>query len=437
MLPWVEPQRASARRRACCTSAVPAGLLRAGPGRAFARLVKIMLERGLNLHDPRYIGHQVPAPVPLAGLFDAVGSVTNQVMAIYEMGPWSTAVEQAMIGELGAAIGWEPDTFAGAVTHGGSLANLTALLTARNVALGGGMGARAGRLGARPAAGGARRRPVLLAHAEAHYSVARAAGILGLGSRQVVRVGLDERGRMDPALLDEELDPSPGAGQPVVAVVACACATPTGAFDPLNEIADVCAEHERLAARRCGARRRGRSERPAPASGGRSRTGGQRRLGRPQDALRARTLCFRLLPRQGQPLRGVPAGCPYLFDPAAPGPGRVRQRHEDGGMHQAGGGVRPVGRLVAVRAAAVRRHGRRDLRPGPRVLREAAGGRRFRAAARAGVQHRGLPPRARPRCATPPPSGSATSSSSCGGASSSRASSTSSPSSAMASAPSA
>jgi L-2,4-diaminobutyrate decarboxylase len=234
----------------------------------FARLVQIMLSRGLNLHDPRYIGHQVPAPVPIAGLFDAVGSVTNQVMAIYEMGPWSTAVEQAMIRELGAEIGWAPDTFAGAVTHGGSLANLTALLTARNVALADvwerGLACEGGsdweRGGARPVAqagkspglqtpaavqpetlpGGP---PVLLAHAEAHYSVARAAGILGLGSRQIVRVGLDERGRMDPRCLDDELTRLRARNQPIVAVVACACATPTGAFDPLEEIADVCRRH--------------------------------------------------------------------------------------------------------------------------------------------------------------------------------------------------
>ena len=120
-----------------------------------------MLDRGLNLHDPRYIGHQVPAPVPLGGLFDAVGSVTNQVMAIYEMGPWATAVEQAMIGELGAAIGWEPGSFSGAVTHGGSLANLTGLLTARNVALGDAWErrvSRAPRQGPGPA--GPRRRPL-------------------------------------------------------------------------------------------------------------------------------------------------------------------------------------------------------------------------------------------------------------------------------------
>jgi L-2,4-diaminobutyrate decarboxylase len=201
----------------------------------FARLVKIMLDRGLNLHDPRYIGHQVPAPVPLAGLFDAVGSVTNQVMAIYEMGPWATAVEQAMVQELGAAIGWAPDTFAGTVTHGGSLANLTALLTARNVVL--------GDVWEQGLAGGGPQ-PVLLAHADAHYSVARAAGILGLGSRQIVRVGLDELGRMDPKRLDEELAHLRAQGRPIVAVTACACATATGAFDPLEDIAAVCRRHQ-------------------------------------------------------------------------------------------------------------------------------------------------------------------------------------------------
>ena len=197
VLPWVEPSSGVREAATFLHGGVPAGLSEPELAEHFARLVQVMLGRGLNLHDPRYIGHQVPAPVPLGGLFDAVGSVTNQVMAIYEMGPWATAVEQAMIAELGAAIGWQPDTFAGAVTHGGSLANLTGLLTARNVALGGVWEHGLARTGA--GAEGGDGEPVLLAHAEAHYSVARAAGILGLGSRQVVRVGLDERGRMDPA----------------------------------------------------------------------------------------------------------------------------------------------------------------------------------------------------------------------------------------------
>ena len=103
VLPWAEPAEAVREARAFlhvreeggaasdgAVSLTVAARDAAAVAGQFADLVGTMLERGLNLHDPRYIGHQVPAPVPIAGLFDAVGSVTNQVMAIYEMGPWAT-----------------------------------------------------------------------------------------------------------------------------------------------------------------------------------------------------------------------------------------------------------------------------------------------------------------------------------------------------------
>jgi L-2,4-diaminobutyrate decarboxylase len=201
----------------------------------FADLVTEMLGRGINLHHPRYIGHQVPASVPVAGLFDAVGSVTNQPMAIYEMGPWATAAEWAMVGELGQALGWQPGEFSGLVTHGGSLANFTALLTARNVALGEVWERGVSRDGPPP---------VLVVHADAHYCVSRSAGMLGLGTDHVLRVPLDDRRRMDPNRLDEILADLRARRQPIVAAVACSCSTPTGAFDPLPEIADVCRRHE-------------------------------------------------------------------------------------------------------------------------------------------------------------------------------------------------
>jgi L-2,4-diaminobutyrate decarboxylase len=217
----------------------------------FGQLVEIMLAHGHNLHHPRYIGHQVAAPLPLAGLMDTVGAVTNQGMAIYDMGPWGTAAEWAMIAELGQRIGWRPGTFAGLVTNGGSLANLTALLTARNVALSdcwsSGLSRSEETICAKPPKGGTpttASSPVLVAHADAHYSVARSAGILGLGTRQVVRVGLDERRRMDPQKLDDTLVDLRRRGQPIVAVSACSCSTPIGAFDQLDDVADVCRRHE-------------------------------------------------------------------------------------------------------------------------------------------------------------------------------------------------
>ncbi len=287
VLPWVDPQALIAEAATFLRSASAATRSRASPaghspassvgdrppdsGEArcfateFGALVEVMLARGLNLHDPRYLGHQVPAPIPVAGLFDCVGSVTNQVMAIYEMGPWATAVEQALVQELGTIIGWEPGAFAGLVTHGGSLANLTALLAARNLALAGvwenglsqatsleklanaplpaAVSPAAGRGKAGSSLQAAPDPPVLVAHQDAHYSVARAAGILGLGSRQVVRVGLDSRGRMDPRQLHLTLTTLKEQGRVVVAVVACACATPTGAFDPLEQVAEVCRHH--------------------------------------------------------------------------------------------------------------------------------------------------------------------------------------------------
>src|SRR5262245_25953097 len=142
-----------------------------------AEIASATLARGQNLHSPHYVGHQVPAPVPLAALFDFVGSVTNQVMAIYEMGPWATAVEHAVVDAVGERLGFKRQQFSGLVTSGGTLANLTALLTARNVVLGDSW--TTGLAGRRPA-------PVLVAHADAHYSVTRSAGILGLGTDQII-----------------------------------------------------------------------------------------------------------------------------------------------------------------------------------------------------------------------------------------------------------
>lgn len=202
----------------------------------FGELIQEMLSRGHNLHDPRYVGHQVPAPVPLAGLFDAVGSVTNQVMAIYEMGPWATSVEKAMVSNLGQFIGWKEGDYAGLVTHGGTLANLNGLLVARNVSL-----ANCWENGVYTSNGAS---PVIVVQADAHYCIARAAGVLGIGTKNVVKVGLDEKRRMNANELDVILRDLKAKGHPIIAVVACACSTPIGAFDRLNDIADVCERHQ-------------------------------------------------------------------------------------------------------------------------------------------------------------------------------------------------
>jgi L-2,4-diaminobutyrate decarboxylase len=198
-----------------------------------SELANEILSRGQNLNHPHYIGHQVPAPSPLAGLFDAIGAVTNQVMGIYEMGPFTTAVERAVVDELGQLIGWESDSFSGVVTHGGSLANLTAMLTARNVQL-----QSSWSQGHDPAT-----QPCIVANADAHYCINRAAGIMGMGTESIVSAELNSVRSIDVAALDRLVTGLIDEGRTIIAVAASSCSTPTGAFDDLNGIADVCEKH--------------------------------------------------------------------------------------------------------------------------------------------------------------------------------------------------
>jgi aromatic-L-amino-acid decarboxylase len=76
---------------------------------------------------------------------------------------------------------------------------------------------------------------------EAHYSVDRAAEVLGLGAAGVRSLPVDEHRRMRPAEAAEAIDRDRAQGIEPVAVIATAGTTLTGAIDPIEELADVCA----------------------------------------------------------------------------------------------------------------------------------------------------------------------------------------------------
>ncbi len=230
---WVEPADNIAIADQILEQAAGRGDLESISQR-FEQLARLSLGRGQNLNHPHYIGHQVPAALPLAGLFEAVASVTNQVQGVYEMGPWAVSAERALIERLGEKIGFASGKFGGLVTSGGSLGNLTALITARNKAIPDGW--------AKGITNGAAR-PVIVAHADAHYCVDRAAGVMGIGTNQLIRLPLDSDRRIDVIQLDRILKDLRHRSVPIIAVVAVAGSTPIGAFDPLEEIHRVCDRH--------------------------------------------------------------------------------------------------------------------------------------------------------------------------------------------------
>jgi L-2,4-diaminobutyrate decarboxylase len=200
---------------------------------AFLSVIDDAIGTATRLHHRGFVGHQVATPLPSAALADVVAALLNNGMAIFEMGKGATALERAVLVWLAGALGL-PATTSGVLTHGGSLGNLTALLAARQSR------------GADPWRRGVRGQPLVVFVAEtAHYSVARAVRVLGLGDEGCVAVPVDDRLRLDVRALQDAITRARRQKKRPIAVVASAGSTAAGAFDPLDAIADV-AEREHV-----------------------------------------------------------------------------------------------------------------------------------------------------------------------------------------------
>jgi L-2,4-diaminobutyrate decarboxylase len=184
--------------------------------------VGTLLEYANQLHHPMYIGHQVCPPFPTAVIADLLISTLNQSTAVWEMSPVATVIEKEIVRWLTARARY-PETSLGTAVSGGSAANLTALLAAR------------ARWIEKHGASG--KRPLVICSADAHYSIARAAAIMGVASHDVIQVPTDDRHRMDVAALDELLAATDS--DRLLAIVATSGSTSTGAFDELQFIAEL------------------------------------------------------------------------------------------------------------------------------------------------------------------------------------------------------
>ncbi len=224
----VLPHGAPRDHVAALGAAVPRGRA-ADVDAAVLAAIDAALAGATRLHHKGFVGHQVATPLPVAALCDLVASLLNNGMAIFEMGKGATATERAVLVWLAAQLGL-PSSSSGVLTHGGSLGNLTALLAARQAR------------GDDPWRRGVRGQPLVVFVADtAHYSVARAVRILGLGDEGCVSVPVDDRLRLVPAALREAIARARQKKKRPIAVVASAGSTAAGACDPLDVVADVAA----------------------------------------------------------------------------------------------------------------------------------------------------------------------------------------------------
>ncbi len=185
------------------------------------------LQLATHLRDPRYLGHQVSIPHPAALFGDLVQSLSNNSLAVADMGAAGLALERNLVEWFLSKIGWKGPAAGGFLTHGGSLANLTALLAARASAT-----PKSWAEGVDPA-----ERGVFLMSDTTHYCLSRAVSIMGFGDRSIQRVACRSDGSMDLGALERTISRVQSEKRKIIAVIATAGCTVSGAFDPLDEIA--------------------------------------------------------------------------------------------------------------------------------------------------------------------------------------------------------
>jgi glutamate/tyrosine decarboxylase-like PLP-dependent enzyme len=173
-----------------------------------------------------YSGFNFPAFIG-----DVLTTLTNTSMYTYEVAPVATEIEKTMISLMNGYAGYENGE--GLFVSGGSNANLVAMFSARNRVL------------PESRFDGYDRQKKLTAfiNEQAHYSIENAANVLGIGSKNVIKVKTDELGRIIPAELEKAIQSSISRGEKPFFVVATNATTLLGAYDPIDEMAEICHKH--------------------------------------------------------------------------------------------------------------------------------------------------------------------------------------------------
>jgi len=211
-------------------------------GEMLEKFTHSYLQNTTRLHHPGFLAHQVATPHPTGALGSFIDGATNNAMAIYEMGPAASSIEYFMVNWMLKKVGWKTvacpdqgddrsDHAGGVLTHGGSLANLTALIAARS--------AKAPDFWKKGHNGNL----VVLVPEQSHYSIKRAVSIIGLGEDNCLSLPADQDGRVLAAEIPALIRKLNDQGRQVMAIVGNACGTAAGLYDPLTDMATICEDH--------------------------------------------------------------------------------------------------------------------------------------------------------------------------------------------------
>ncbi|MCJ7731066.1 pyridoxal-dependent decarboxylase [Candidatus Bathyarchaeota archaeon] len=201
-----------------------------GAEKAYKDFTELVLSHQSNFNkDPRFWGFVVGTGSPSGMLADMLTSGLNVNMV---GGPLvSTMLEMQVTAWIKGMVGF-PMTAGGILVSGGTMANLLGLTVARNTKSGVNLREKGVQ--------GIEGKLIIYASTEAHVCIQKSIEMLGIGNENLHRVPVTKDYSMDTTALREMIKQDREAGHTPIAVVACAGTVNTGAFDPINQIADIC-----------------------------------------------------------------------------------------------------------------------------------------------------------------------------------------------------
>ena len=193
-------------------------------GTDFDSLLKVFRETIVpfsrqNAH-PRMFGYVQSPGTPIGAFADLLASTLNANLTIWRSAPAPVELERMTIDWIRQILGF-PAEAGGLFVSGGSMANFAALAAARQT--------KHDSLG--------RRR--IYASTATHFSIVKAAALLGIGRENVQHVAVDERLKMRVDDLVAKIDADLASGYVPFCIVGNAGTVDTGAVDSLSEIREI------------------------------------------------------------------------------------------------------------------------------------------------------------------------------------------------------
>ena len=211
-------------------SGTGAGLLDAPVGErghpiadVIALLEREVVRPGGNPASPGHLAYIPGGGLYHAALGDFLAAVSNKYAGIFFTGPGPVRMEHQLVRWTADLVGY-PESAAGHIASGGSLATLAAVVAARD----------AHRLRSADVP-----RAVVYLTSQAHHCIEKALRIAGLREAVVRQVAMDERYRMRPDALAAAIAEDRRHGLRPWLVAAAAGTTDTGAVDPLGAVGEI------------------------------------------------------------------------------------------------------------------------------------------------------------------------------------------------------